>query len=263
MPNDFLEKIVAYKKELIRLKADYYRSLVAKIETAEYTAYHLFQKAIAGRDRISLIAEIKKASPSLGIIREEFDILQIAEVYKKHHAAAVSVLTEDKYFLGKPAYVKKVSEHIQLPVLMKDFFIDRNQVFDAFVHGASAILLIAAILSDDEMRELMTTAAALDLDCLVEVHDEAELERALALDAAIIGINNRNLHTFDVTLDTCRQLIPKIPADRIIVAESGIKTQQDIQELHTLGAHAVLIGETFMRADDIGQKMEEVMGETL
>ncbi|MBZ0165312.1 MAG: indole-3-glycerol phosphate synthase TrpC, partial [Candidatus Omnitrophica bacterium] len=207
------------------------------------------------------IAEIKKASPSLGVIREDFDLLQIAEIYREHHAAAISVLTEDKYFLGKPAYVKKVSEYVRLPVLMKDFFIDENQIYEALVHGASAILLIAAILDDTEMKTLMRKAEELDIDCLVEVHDEQELERVLGLGAQIIGINNRNLHTFEVTLETCRQLIPKIPSGKIIVAESGIKTHDDIRELHELGAHAALIGETFMRAADIGQKISDVMGE--
>lgn len=261
MPNDFLTRIIEYKRELIAQKSDYYRALREKIEGTVITPYRLFEKALAGRERISLIAEIKKASPSLGMIREDFDVLQIAGAYRDHHAAAVSVLTEDKWFLGKPEYIRRVSEHTRLPVLMKDFFIDVNQVFEAFAHGASAILLIAAVLSDEQMTELKHAADSLDLDCLVEIHDAAELQRVLKLDMPIIGINNRNLHTFEVTLDTCRELIPQIPEDRIIVAESGIQTHDDVRELHALGARAVLIGETFMRAPDIGAKVDELMGE--
>lgn len=261
MPNDFLKRIIDYKRELIDQKTDYYRILREKIEGTVITPYHIFQKSLSDRESISLIAEIKKASPSLGIIREDFDLLNIATAYRDHNAAAVSVLTEDKWFLGKPDYIRKVSDHTRLPVLMKDFFIDTNQVFEAFAYGASAILLIAAVLDDQQMLQLKTTADSLDLDCLVEIHDEDELNRVLKLDMPIIGINNRNLHTFEVTLDTCRALIPKIPEEKIVVAESGIKSQDDIKELHQLGARAVLIGETFMRADDIGKKVDELMGE--
>ncbi|MCA9404050.1 MAG: indole-3-glycerol phosphate synthase TrpC [Candidatus Omnitrophica bacterium] len=260
MPNDFLTRIIDYKRELIAQKSDYYRALRDKIEGTDITPYRVFQKALEGRDRISLIAEIKKASPSLGVIREDFDVLKIAGAYRDHHAAAVSVLTEDKWFLGKPEYIRRVSEYTRLPVLMKDFFIDVNQVFEAFAHGASAILLIAAVLTDERMVELKRAADDLDLDCLVEIHDEPELRRVLELDMPIIGINNRNLHTFEVTLDTCRRLIPLIPKDRIVVAESGIKSHTDVRELHQLGARAVLIGETFMRAPDIGAKVDELMG---
>ncbi|MBP9853900.1 MAG: indole-3-glycerol phosphate synthase TrpC [Candidatus Omnitrophica bacterium] len=260
MPNDFLEQIVACKKELNASKKEYYREIRKKLEMSTYTNYHLFKNCIHRRGQLTLIAEIKKGSPSKGIIREDFDVLQIAEIYKKHNAAAISVLTEDKYFLGRIGYLKAVSDKLRLPTLMKDFFIDEDQIFEAMVYGASAILLIVAILTDDEIKKMMATAHSLNLDCLVEVHTQEELDRALNLDAKIIGINNRNLHTFEISMDTCRTLIPKIPSEKTIVAESGIKTNADIQELKSLGANAVLIGETFMRETDIGAKIDEVMG---
>ncbi len=258
---DFLDKIVAHKEESNRLKKEYYHAIRSKLDLSEYNRYHLFHKCISKSGQVNLIAEIKKASPSKGVIRENFDVLDIAKIYSNHGAAAISVLTEDKYFLGKPAYVKKVSEEYRLPVLMKDFFIDENQVYEALVNGASAILLIAAILTDQQIKKLMKVAESLDLDCLVEVHDEDELNRVLDCGANIIGVNNRNLHTFEVTLDTCRDLIPKIPNDKVSVAESGISTSADIKELQTLGVNAVLIGETFMRADNIGAKVNELMSD--
>lgn len=260
MPNDFLEQIIAYKKELNASKMEYFRMIREKLDLSQYTRYHLFRNAIRSRDEIKLIAEIKKASPSKGIIRENFDVVEIATVYSDHHAAAISVLTEDKFFLGKPGYVKTVSDQFQLPVLMKDFFIEESQIYEALVNGASAVLLIVAILNDNQLQKMMSTASSLDLDCLVEVHNTQELDRALHLGAQIIGINNRNLHTFEVTLDTSRTLIPKIPSNKIVVAESGISTFEDIKMLKDLGANAVLIGETLMKADDIGAKIDEMMG---
>lgn len=256
---EFLKKIVEYKQQSNRLKKEYYSVLRSKIDLSEYNRYHLFHKMISKAGQVNLIAEIKKASPSKGVIREHFDVLEIAKVYAEHGAAAISVLTEDKYFLGKPAYVKKVSEEFQVPVIMKDFFIDENQVYEALINGASAILLIAAILTDEQIKNLLRVADSLDLDCLVEIHSEDELNRVLDCGANIIGVNNRNLHTFEVTLDTCRNLLHKIPRDKVIVAESGITTHADILELKEMGANAVLIGETFMRAADIGAKVDELM----
>lgn len=260
MSNNFLEQIVAHKKELNASKKEYFRMIREKLEKSQYNRYHLFRNAIRGREELSLIAEIKKASPSKGVIREDFDVVKIAREYSDHHAAALSILTEEKYFLGKPGYVKTVSDQFQLPILMKDFFIEENQIYEALVNGASAILLIVAILNDNELQRMMTTASSLDLDCLVEVHTNQELDRALNLGAQIIGINNRDLHTFEVSLETSRKLIPKIPSHKIVVAESGMATNADIKEMKILGADAVLIGETFMRESQIGSKIDEVMG---
>ncbi|MCA9408968.1 MAG: indole-3-glycerol phosphate synthase TrpC [Candidatus Omnitrophica bacterium] len=259
MTTDFLKKIVEHKKQIVVDRRHIYASIQEKLGREKYTNYHLFKMMISKPGRINLIAEIKKASPSKGILRDNFDVLEIARCYKNHQAAAISVLAEEKYFLGSPTYVKKVSDEVGLPVLMKDFFIDEGQLFEARYNGASAVLLIAAILDDEQLRSLNQKAQELDLDCLVEVHDETELNRALNCGADIIGINNRNLRTFEIDLQTSCKLIPKIPKGKVIVAESGLQTNEDIKQLHEMGVNAVLIGETFMRAQDIGKKIDEIM----
>lgn len=259
MQRDFLKEIVDHKKEINRQKKAYYSSVKSNLSKSEYSRYRLFKNQISKEGNINLIAEIKKASPSKGLIREEFDILEIAKIYRDNGASAISVLTEDKYFLGNPGYVRRVSDEYNVPVLAKDFFIDEGQVYEAAVHGASAILLIVAILEDSQLKDLKDLASSLDLDCLVEVHDEKELERAQKLDAEIIGINNRDLKTFSVDINNCFKMIPHIDKQRVIVAESGIQTHEDIMKLQQAGANAVLIGETFMRSVDIAQKIKEVM----
>lgn len=260
MANDFLEKILVYKRELLAEKKAYYENLKKNIDSAKHTHYHVFKKAISKPGAMNLIAEVKKASPSRGIIREDFDALKIAKIYEKNQAAAISVLTEDKYFLGKSAYLKDISDAVRVPTLMKDFIIHEHQIYEASVCGASAVLLIVAILSNDELKHLTATAHRLGLDCLVEVHDQEELKRALAVDAEIIGINNRNLHSFVVDKTTCERLAVEIPKGKVVVAESGLDSHRDIERLKKLGVHAVLIGETFMKAEDIGGKIREIMG---
>ena len=260
MSNDFLDKILAYKRSLLKEKQAFYDSLKKKIKRGKLTSYNLFKKAVSRPGRLNLIAEIKKASPSKGVIRSDFDVLKLAQIYADHNAAAISILTEDKYFLGKISYVKQVSENFSIPILYKDFIIDEVQILEAFISGASAVLLIVAILDDAQLRNFLSVAARLDLDCLVEVHDDGELERALKTGAEIIGINNRDLRTFNVDCNTSRNLIPKIPKDRVIVVESGIKTNEDIELFTSLGADAVLVGEVFLSAPDVGQKIKEIMG---
>ncbi len=261
MSGDFLKTIADYKLELIKSKEAYYENL--KKNTKPKTAhrrYEVFKKAISRPGQINLIAEIKKASPSAGLIREDFDVARIAKTYVEHKAAAISVLTEDKYFLGKFAYLKRVNDEFNVPTLMKDFIIHEYQIYEGAFYGASAVLLIVAMLSDSQLKEFMEVAYSFGLDCLVEVHDEAEIERALEADAEIIGVNNRNLKTLKVDMGNCQKMIACIPKGKIIVAESGLKTQDDIKRVKEAGAHAVLIGETFMRADDIGAKIKEIMG---
>lgn len=260
MANDFLEKILVYKRELLRDKDAYYENLKKNIDSARHSRYCVFKKAISKPGAVNLIAEIKKASPSRGIIREDFDALKIARIYEKNQAAAISVLTEDKFFLGKSAYLRDVSDVVRIPTLMKDFIIHEHQIYEASVCGASAVLLIVAILTNDELKRLTDRAHSLGLDCLVEVHDEDELKRALAADAEIIGINNRNLHSLAIDKTTSERLAPMIPKGKVIVAESGLETHEDIARLAELGVHAVLIGETFMKAGDIGAKVKEVIG---
>ena len=257
--NDFLETIVAHKKSLLKRQRAFFDVLKANVRSVPMTRYGLFKKSISRPGQVNLIAEIKKASPSQGVIRADFNVDALARVYVDSGAAALSVLTEDKYFLGRPDYVRRVSSLCPVPVLTKDFIIDEVQIYEAFLCGASAVLLIAAILDDALLGQLLGIASSLDLDCLVEVHEKRELERALRAGADIIGINHRNLRTFDIDLNVSRTLVPEIPSGKIIVAESGIRAHADIQMLGTLGVHAVLIGETFMRADDIGAKVREIM----
>jgi indole-3-glycerol phosphate synthase len=257
---DFLKTIAAYKMEILKSKASYYESLKKNMAPKGYRRYEVFKKAISKPGQINLIAEIKKASPSAGLIREDFDLSRIAKTYVDHKAAAISVLTEDKYFLGRFAYLKKISDEFQVPTLMKDFIIHEHQIYEGVYYGASAILLIVAMLSDSQMEELMEVAHSFGLDCLVEVHDEAEVERAVEAEAEIIGVNNRNLKTLEVDTANCLRMMKEIPSGKIIVAESGLKTKEDIQKVKEAGAHAVLIGETFMRAKNIGEKITQLMG---
>lgn len=257
MTESFLENILEYKRGLIKEKAAFYSSLQKK---AKKHQRQRFKKAISQRGQINLIAEIKKASPSQGLVREDFDPLVIARIYARQGAAALSVLTEDKFFLGKPEFIKQISADVAIPILAKDFIIDKGQIYEAYSNGASAVLLIVAILEDDALKGLIGAASELGLDSLVEVHNEQELRRACAAGAEIIGINNRDLKTFAVDMETSKRLIPKIPKGKIIVAESGYKTFPQIQELRSLGVNAVLIGETLMKAPDIGRKVKEIMG---
>ncbi|MBF0478540.1 MAG: indole-3-glycerol phosphate synthase TrpC [Candidatus Omnitrophica bacterium] len=257
--NNFLSDIVAHKKKQVEASREFYGRIKARIDLAQYKRYSVFKNAISKPGRINLIAEIKKASPSLGLIREDFKVLDIAKIYSDNGADAFSILTEDKYFLGKPAYVRQVADQLRTPILRKDFIIDEGQIYETQYIGASAILLIVAILTDIELKHFIFVAHQLDLDCLVEVHDESELDRALKCGAEIIGINNRDLKSFVVDLNVCERLIPKIPRDKIIVAESGIKNYEDVLRVQQAGAHAVLIGEVFMRAADIGAKVRELI----
>ena len=259
MNRDFLKEIIEYKKELLKQKSGYYAALKKNVKTTPHSRYGLFKKAISKPGRMNLIAEIKKASPSVGIIREPFDLNGLARTYAENGADALSVLTEDKYFLGKPTYINRVSTEVVLPVLTKDFIIHEHQIFETFCQGASAILLIAAILEDVLLKDLMQVAADLDMDSLVEVHDESELQRALKAKADIIGINHRNLSTLTIDLKVSELLVPQIPKGKVIVAESGIKTHAEILKLQALGVHAVLIGESFLRSVDVGAKVKEIM----
>lgn len=221
-----------------------------------------FGRAIKSDMNISIIAEIKKASPSLGVIREDFQPAEIARLYQKGGAAAISVLTDEKYFQGKLSYIKDVKQSVDLPVLRKDFIIDPYQIYEAQSAGADAILLIAALLSEDTIQRFLNLARELEMDCLVEVHTGAELQKVLQTSADIIGINNRNLATFIVNLETTFQLRPMIPEGKIIVSESGIKSRTEILRLFNKGINAVLIGETFMKSGDIPAALHELLGTT-
>lgn len=208
---------------------------------------------------VAIIAEIKKASPSKGIIRANFNPDQIAKSYENGGATCLSVLTDKDYFQGDPSYIQLVKNHCKLPVLRKDFMIDHYQIFESKALGADCILLIVAALELNQMKELESLAAELDMDVLVESHDEHELEKALQLKTKLIGVNNRNLKTFDVSLQTTINLLNEIPNDKITVTESGIFTSQDINLMKQHGIYSFLVGEAFMRDDDPGKSLKQLL----
>lgn len=217
-------------------------------------------RAMAESGGTAIIAEVKKGSPSRGIIRENFDPVEIAEVYQNHGATCLSVLTDEEYFFGHLSYLGAIREQVSLPLLRKDFLIDPYQVYEARLAGADAVLLIAAALDDDQLLELIATAQTLGIDTLLEVHCAEELERALLLPVDLIGINNRDLKTFITDLAVTETLAPRIPALQLAVAESGIHSRADIDRLHQAGARAFLVGESLMREPDIGAKLENLLG---
>jgi indole-3-glycerol phosphate synthase len=226
--------------------ADPVRGFIAAIE-----------KRIAS-DRSAVIAEIKKASPSKGVLRENFDPVEIAQSYQQHGAACLSVLTDQDFFQGSEDFLQQARNACSLPVIRKDFIIDPYQVFEARAINADCILLIVAALDDDSLQTLLDQAHELEMDVLMEVHDDAELERALATGARLIGINNRNLRTFETRLSTTIDMLDKIPDDRIVVTESGIHTLEDVQLMRAHDVNAFLVGEAFMKADEPGEKLAEL-----
>ncbi|MCX5679113.1 MAG: indole-3-glycerol phosphate synthase TrpC [Candidatus Omnitrophica bacterium] len=218
-----------------------------------------FKKNISRPHHVNLIAEIKKASPSGGILRADFNPVKIAITYQANGASAISVLTDERFFEGRLEYIRKVKESVSIPVLRKDFIIDEYQIYETVASGADAILLIADLLSKSELCGFYDLAASLGLDVLIETHKEEDMEKALATEGSIIGINNRDLHTFRVDLSITQKLIRLIPPNRIKVSESGIRSYEDVMFLKSLGVSAVLIGEAFMESADIASKMREMM----
>jgi len=220
-----------------------------------------FALALCG-DRIQLIAEVKKASPSRGIIRADFNPVEIAKIYASSGASAISVLTEAKYFQGSLNHLRDVRNALvnkRLPLLRKDFLSDPYQIYESRTYGADSLLLIVAILTPKKLEELLGLSHQLGMSCLVEVHNETELEIALNSRAKILGINNRDLNTFNVDLATTRRLRPLIPKDRIVVSESGTKNRSDMEKLKKWGVDAALIGESLMSEPDIAAKMKELL----
>lgn len=259
MSADILEKIVAVKREEIA-QARARRDAVSLRRDAESLGgLRDFVGAMRSRvdgGRAAVIAEIKKASPSKGVLRERFVPADIAASYARHGAACLSVLTDVQFFQGSPAYLQQARAACPLPVLRKDFIVDAYQVDEARAMGADCILLIAACLDDAQMRDLEAHAMALGMAVLVEVHDGAELERALRLSTPLVGINNRNLRSFEVSLDTTLALLPRVPRERLLVTESGILDRDDVRRMRDGGVHAFLVGEAFMRAEDPGAALE-------
>jgi len=254
----YLDNIIEYKKTELeeRKRKIPYSALKMQIQSAK--APKDFKASLMAKGT-RVIAEVKKASPSKGIIREDFDHIAIAESYEKGGAAAISVLTDAHFFKGDIEYLSQIRQVVNIPLLRKDFIIDEYQVVEAKVYGADAILLIATVLSLDDLKYLYELSRSLGMQVLVEVHDRKDLKKALKAGADIIGINNRDLKKFKTDINITAQLARLIPDDKIIVSESGINSAEDIAFLKEGGAHAFLIGEAFMREADPGEKLREMI----
>lgn len=252
MKSTILDKIIAAKRE--RVKAAKRSAELTDLPTK--IVPHRFRDALSDRSTTNIIAEFKRASPSKGIINNGLDPAAAAVSYRDGGAAAISVLTEEDFFSGSLEDLRTVRAAVDLPILRKDFVIDEFQIRESTAAGADAVLLIVAVLSTEELQAFQALANELGLDALVEVHNEAELETAAAIGSKLIGVNNRNLGTFEVSLDVSRRLIKHAPNDAVLVAESGIKTRNDIQELFGLGYSGFLIGEALMKANDQSQTLE-------
>jgi indole-3-glycerol phosphate synthase len=263
--SDILQKIVDVKREEIAA-AQKKKPLAWVREDAESRLLTRdFEGALRAKiaaGQAAVIAEIKKASPSKGVIREDFIPADIAQSYAEGdgqvNAACLSVLTDRQFFQGQPDYLKQARASCDLPVLRKDFMVDPYQVYEARAMGADCILLIAACLDDAQMADLEAIAMGMNMAVLVEVHDRLELQRALKLKTPLVGINNRNLRTFDVTLQTTLDMLPDVPADRLLVTESGILARQDVMQMRAAGVHAFLVGEAFMRAAEPGLALADL-----
>ena len=269
MAENFLDKIIAVKKKeveeaRVRLPKERIVKMLESVSVDGSIEGHSntkrnFTAAINIPGRISLIAEIKKASPSKGVIREDFDPAIIAKQYQAAGAAALSVLTDEQFFKGRTSFTGKVKDAVKIPILRKDFIIDEYQIYHSALIEADCILLIAEILDEKTIENFLLTAAMLNIEVLIESNTPDALKKAVASGAKLIGINNRDLNSFEVDIKTTEKLIKNIPQDRVIISESGIRNNQGIKYLKSLGVDAVLIGEIFMRAPDIGAKVKEVM----
>ena len=261
--SDILDKIVAVKHQEVAAALKRKSREVMRADAESRVLTRDFVGAIRAKIAAGLpavIAEIKKASPSKGVLCEDFIPADIAQTYAEHGAACLSVLTDVQFFQGQVDYLKQARASCQLPVLRKDFMVDAYQIYESRSMGADCILLIASCLDDAQMKDFEAIAIGLDMAVLVEVHDGAELERALKLKTPLVGINNRNLKTFDVSLDTTLGLRARVPADRILVTESGIHTRDDVLRMGAAGVNAFLVGEAFMRAPDPGVALDALFG---
>lgn len=255
-----LDTIVAHKFKELKGDQEQVPLSTLKSQISDLLPTRDFRCALSTPNRVNLIAEVKKKSPSKGIIRKDFKPVEIARTYTTGGASAISVLTDGKFFAGDLAYLTAIRQSVNLPLLRKDFTIDAYHIYQARLAGADAILLIVSILRLEQLREFMELARSLDLASLVEVHTDEELELALRAGAEIIGINNRNLKTFHTDIATTFRLIKSIPKDKIVVSESGIYTREDVEKLEEAGVNAILVGESLMRSPDIERKIRELLG---
>jgi indole-3-glycerol phosphate synthase len=260
---DILTRILAHKHNEITARREALPEKELKLRATDQPPVRGFYNAIRAcveSGQPAVIAEIKRASPSKGILRDPFDPSAIAKSYAEAGATCLSVLTDEQFFQGADKHLQAARAVCQLPVLRKDFIVDPYQIYESRALGADCILIIVAALDDQLMQELVDLARQLDLDVLVEVHDREELERGLMLRTPMIGINNRNLHTFETTIDTTLRLLPDVFHDRTVITESGIHSHDDVSLLRKRGVHAFLVGEAFMSAPDPGQKLRELFG---
>ena len=258
---DILDKIVAVKREEVAAALKQKSLAVVRADAESRVLTRDFEGAMRAKiaaGQAAVIAEIKKASPSKGVLRADFIPADIAQSYVEHGAACLSVLTDKQFFQGRVDFLKQARASCDLPVLRKDFMIDVYQVYEARAMGADAILLIAACLDDGQMTEMEAVSRSLDMAVLVEVHDRAELERALKLKTRLVGINNRNLKTFEVSLQTTLDMLPDVPADRLLVTESGIQTPEDVLRMREAKVNAFLVGEAFMRSSEPGEALSKL-----
>ncbi len=261
--SDILDKIVAVKREEIADAIKRKPLAVIREDAESRVLTRDFVSALQGKitaGKAAVIAEVKKASPSKGVLRSDFIPADIAQSYAEYGAACLSVLTDKQFFQGSVDYLKQARASCSLPVLRKDFMVDAYQIYEARVMGADCILLIAACLDDQQMKDMEALARSLDMAVLVEVHDETELDRALKLKTPLVGINNRNLKTFEVSLEATIKLSGKVPADRIVITESGIATKADVKLMRDAKINAFLVGEAFMRAEEPGEALAELFG---
>ena len=255
-----LDDITAYKREELAETKRRHPFADVRARAADAEPVRGFGNALTGRDGVRLIAEVKKASPSKGVIRMDFDPVAIAGIYERSGASCISVLTEQKFFQGKLDYLGAIRKGVGLPLLRKDFIVDEYQIHEARAAGADAILLIAACLDKRQLQDYIGIAQRLGLDVLVEAHTYRELDKSLLAGAMLVGINNRDLMTFTVSLQTTLDLVKDIPDDRTVVSESGIETREDVMSLQKAGVDAILVGESLMREKDVGKKVKELLG---
>ncbi|MDE2998248.1 MAG: indole-3-glycerol phosphate synthase TrpC [Gemmatimonadota bacterium] len=255
-----LDEIIAYKRHVVAEAKQRVSPEEIRKKAYRKRAPGSLTESLTAAEDIALIAEIKKASPSKGVIREDFDPVAIGRAYEKNGAAAISVLTDERYFQGSDASLSAVSEAVQLPILRKDFVVDPYQIHEARTIGADAILLIVSALSKRELPEMLAVCRELELDALVEVHTREEASMALDAGADLVGVNNRDLNTFETDLRTTFDLIEHLRGDPVVVSESGIETRDDVGRLQDAGVDAVLVGEHLMRRPDVGRKLRALLG---
>ncbi len=255
-----LDKIVATKREEIVAAKQAVSQAVLETKLDAAPQIRDFFAALDRGDDIKLIAEVKKASPSKGVIREDFDPIEIAKTYAKHGATCLSVLTDKPYFQGDLAYLREIRQHVDVPLLRKDFLLDPYQVVEARANGADAVLLIAECLPGDELPQLLAKVRELGMTALVELYEPENLSRVIDSGARLIGVNNRDLRTFEVDLNHTVNMRQQMPSDRLVVGESGIHTRTDVEKLAAAGVGAILVGESLMRSDDIGAAVKTLLG---